>query len=133
LKTQLQNPKVLSRSETPVELASFGAAWKSDEAVGTVRIVPPGPDLKGIDVAAAVTALDAQSCKDKFASGRVTDRIDSDVIFRGFSSCDDSDGGRTVEHFIVPRTQGGGFIVFSISSSVGFYEASNFPGVARVL
>jgi hypothetical protein len=32
LKTNLQNPKVLNRSETPVELASYGAAWKSDEA-----------------------------------------------------------------------------------------------------
>ena len=54
LKTGLHNPKVLSPSETPVQFASFGAAWKSDEAAGAVKIVAPDPNLKGIDVAAAI-------------------------------------------------------------------------------
>jgi hypothetical protein len=48
LKSGLQNPRVLSRAETPAEFASFGAAWTSDEAVGAVKIVPPDPNYKGL-------------------------------------------------------------------------------------
>jgi len=38
LHSGLQNPKMLDRSQTPVAFASFGAAWKSDEAMGAVKI-----------------------------------------------------------------------------------------------
>jgi hypothetical protein len=41
LKSQLQNPKVLSRAEMPVELASYGAVWKSDDAIGAVKSCLP--------------------------------------------------------------------------------------------
>jgi hypothetical protein len=117
LKSALRNPQVLPRSETPAEYVSFAAAWKSDEAFGIVRIVPPQANLKGIDVAAAVAAGDAKDCKGKFASGRMSELVDSDVVFRGFASCDDTDGPRTAQYFIVPRKKGG-FILFSVVSSM---------------
>jgi hypothetical protein len=117
LKSQLQNPKVLSRSETPVEFASFGAAWKSDEAAGAVKIIAPDSNLKGIDVAAAIAGGDAKECKGKFASGRVSELIDSEVIFRGFSSCEDTDGSRSAQFFVVPRKQGG-FVIFLVASNM---------------
>lgn len=117
LKSQLQNPKVLSRAEMPVELASYGAVWKSDDAIGAVKIVPPEADVKGVDVAAAVAADDSKNCQGKFASGRVSELIDNDVVFRGFSSCEDSAGSRTAQYFIIPRKQGG-FVVFSVASSI---------------
>jgi hypothetical protein len=45
---QLQHsPKVLSRAETPVEIASNGAVWRADEATGFVRIVAPQNNVKG--------------------------------------------------------------------------------------
>lgn len=117
LKTALQNPKVLSRAETPVSLASHGAAWKSDEAVGFVRIVPPQDNMKGLDVASAIVGNDAQECKAKFASGRTSELVDSEVVFRGFSSCEDSDGQRLSQYFIVPRKKGG-FILFSVVANM---------------
>jgi hypothetical protein len=117
LKTQLQNPKVLSRAETPVEFASFGAAWRSDEAVGAVKIIPGQANVKGIDVAAAVAAADARDCQGKFASGRVSELVDSDVVFRGFATCEDSAGARVAQYFIVPRKKGG-FIMFSVISNM---------------
>src|SRR5262249_54056820 len=92
LQSRLQNPKVLDRSQTPVAFATFGAAWKSYEAMGAVKIIPPDPSIKGLDVAAAVAGADAKDCKGKFASGRVSELIDSEVVFRGFSSCEDTDG-----------------------------------------
>lgn len=113
LGAQLQNPKVMSPAETPPALANVGAAWKSDEASGFVMIVEPSSGLKGLEVAAAVANGQSENCKGKFASGRVSDLVDSEVVFRGFSSCQDSNGHVTSQFFVVPRRQGG-FVVFSV-------------------
>jgi hypothetical protein len=116
MKTQLRNAKIVSRSETPVELASYGAAWKSEEANGFVRIIPTGPDVKGLDVTATIVGNDAKACKGKFASARMSELVDSDVVFRGMATCEDSDGTRIAEYFIVPRRKGG-FVMFSVQSN----------------
>jgi hypothetical protein len=125
LASGLRNPKVLSRQDAPVAFANFGAAWKSEEAVGAVKIVPPDDgQTKSLDVAAAIATGDAASCKGKFASGRVSELIDSEIVFRGFSSCEDSDGPRTAQFFVVPR-KAGGFVIFSVAN---FETASAMPG-----
>ena len=105
MRTQLHNPKIVSRPETPLELVSYGAAWKSEEASGFVRIIPTAPDVKGLDVAATVIGNDAKACKGKFAPGRMSELVDSDVVFRGMATCEDSDGSRVAEYFIVPRRE----------------------------
>jgi hypothetical protein len=112
IRTQLHNAKIVSRTETPVELAAYGAAWKSEEASGFVRIIPTGPDVKGLDVAATIVGNDAKACKGKFASARKSELVDSDVVFRGMATCEDSDGTRVAEYFIVPRRKGGGLSCF---------------------
>jgi hypothetical protein len=122
LKSALHSPKVLSRAETPVEIVSTGAAWRSDEATGFVRIVPPQNNVKGLDVAAAVVGNDAKDCKGKFASGRMSELVDSDVIFRGFASCEDSEGARVAQYFIVPRDKGG-FVMFSVVANTKAEQA----------
>jgi hypothetical protein len=122
LKATLHNPRVLSRAETPIAMASTGAAWRSDEAIGFVRIIPPGEGVKGLDVAAAVVATDARDCKAKFASGRTSELVDSEVVFRGFSSCEDSAGARFSQYFIVSRKKGG-FVLFSVVSNMKTEQA----------
>jgi hypothetical protein len=122
LKTSLRNPQVLSRSETPAAIAASGAAWRSDEAAGFVRIIPPREGMKGIDVTAAVVAGDAKDCGGKFASGRMSELVDSDVVFRGFSSCEDSAGARISQYFLVSRKKGG-FVLFSVVSNMKSEEA----------
>ena len=117
LKTALRSPKVLSRAETPTDIVSSGAAWRSDEASGFVRIIPPQGNVKGLDVAAAVVGNDAKECKGKFVSARKSELVDSDVVFHGISSCDDSDGARMANYFIVPRRKGG-FVLFSVLSDM---------------
>ena len=82
--------------------------------MGAVKIIPADPNTKGIDVAAAVAGADARECKGKFASGRVSELIDSEVVFRGFSMCEDTEGSRSAQFFVVPRKQGG-FVIFSVS------------------
>lgn len=124
MKTQLRSARVVSRAETPVEIASYGAAWKSDEASGFIRIVPTTGDTKGLDVAAAVIGNDAKACKGKFASGRMSELVDSDVVFRGFAQCEDSDGSRIAQYFIVPRRKGG-FVMFSVQSNMNSEPAKS--------
>jgi hypothetical protein len=122
IKTQLRNALVVPRDQTPIELASYGAAWKSEEASGFVRVIPTSPETKGLDVAATVAGNDAKNCKGTFASGRKSELIDSDVVFRGFSSCQDSDGSRVAQYYILPRRKGG-FVMFSVQSNMKTEEA----------
>jgi hypothetical protein len=132
LKSALQNPRVLGRAETPAGLASDGAAWRAQEASGTVKIIPPQPDMKGIDVAAALAAADAKECKGKFLSGRVSELVDSEVVFRGFATCDDSDGPRAAEYFIVPRKKGG-FVMFSVVSDMKTEQSRKIVGDEKLV
>ena len=117
LKSSLQSPRILSRTEIPPTLVSDGAAWRSEEASGGVKIVPGDGNLKGIDVASAIAAADSKECKGKFVTGRAADLVDSDVVFRGFAICDDTSGSRSAQYFVVPRKKGG-FIVLSVVSDM---------------
>ncbi len=113
LKASLVRPSILSRSETPVSVAASGAAWKADNATGFVRIIPPQQNVSGLDVAAAIVGNDAKDCKGKFASARNSELVDSEVVFRGMSACEDSTRSVIAEYFIFPRKKGG-FILFSV-------------------
>lgn len=111
--TSLSHPSLVGRSETPVSIASTGAAWKADNATGFVRIIPPQPNVAGLEVAAAIVGNDAKDCKGKFASARNSELVDSEVVFRGMSSCEGSEKSVVGEYFIFPR-KAGGFIMFSV-------------------
>jgi hypothetical protein len=113
LRASLDHPALLSRAETPVSVASAGAAWRADNATGFVRIIPPQPNVSGLDIAAAIVGNDAKECKGKFASARNSELLDSEVVFRGMSSCEDSEHSAIAEYFIFPR-KAGGFIMFSV-------------------
>jgi hypothetical protein len=113
LAARLSSARVLARSETPTELASFGAAWKANDALGGVKILLPRPDLTGLGIASDLIGADAQSCKGKFASARSSELVDSDVVFRAATSCIDSENERSAQYFIAPRSKGG-FVAFSV-------------------
>jgi len=131
IKAQLQNAHIVDRSEMSAELASYGAAWKSEEATGFVRIIPTSADVKGLDVAATVVANDAKACKGKFASGRMSELVDSEVVFRGLATCEDSDGSRMAQYFILPRKKGG-FILFSVQSNMKTEQARDVTKEERL-
>ncbi len=126
LQAKLHNPHVFGPSETRAQLASDGAAFAADEGIGTVKIITDEP-VKGLDIATAVAAADSKDCSGEFASGRVSELVDSDVVFRGFASCEDSSGTRVTQHLIVPRPAGG-FVVFSLSATG---KASQPPNVTE--
>ncbi len=136
MKSQLHNPKIVNRNELPVDLAAYGAAWKSEEANGFVRIIPTDPGVKGLDVAATVIGNDAKACKGKFVSGRTSELVDSDVVFQGIASCQDSDGSRIAQYFIVPRPKAG-FVMFSVQANLktlqgqGVTKDENLPTLRK--
>lgn len=74
---------------------------------------PPQSNVSGLDIAAAIVGNDAKECKGKFASARNSELLDSEVVFRGMSSCEDSEHSAIAEYFIFPR-KAGGFIMFSV-------------------
>jgi hypothetical protein len=113
LKASLDHPTLLSREETPISIVSTGAAWKANNATGFVRIIPPKNDVSGLDVAGTIVGNDAKECKGKFASARNSELVDSEVVFRGMSSCEDSEHSVIAEYFIFPRKKGG-YILFSV-------------------
>ena len=115
LKSQLPNPQLIAQKDMPIELAGWGAAWKADDALGAVKVIPPQEGVKGLDLAASIAESDAKECKGKFLSGRTADLVDSDVVFRGFATCEDSSGTRASLYFLVPRKKGG-FVLFSVVS-----------------
>jgi hypothetical protein len=119
LAARLPNARVLTRSETPIELWSFGAAWKAGDAVGGVKIYPPRSDLTGLAIASDLISADSKTCKGKFASARSSELVDSDVVFRAATSCAESGNERSAEYFIAPRPSGG-FVAFMV---LGITEA----------
>ncbi|WP_316225942.1 hypothetical protein [Bradyrhizobium sp. SZCCHNS3052] len=113
LKAALSHPAILGGGERPVWLTAGGVAWKADNATGFVRIVPPQRNLDGLEVAATIIGNDARDCKGKFISARNSELVDSAVVFRGMSSCEDSEKSDIAEYFIFPR-KAGGFVLFSV-------------------
>ncbi|MGJ5179140.1 hypothetical protein ACQR16_13765 [Bradyrhizobium oligotrophicum] len=113
LKAALSHPAILGGGERPVWLTSGGVAWKADNATGFVRIVPPQRNVDGLEVAATIIGNDARDCKGKFISARNSELVDSAVVFRGMSSCEDSEKSDIAEYFIFPRKTGG-FVLFSV-------------------
>jgi len=113
LKASLSHPAILGGGERPVWLTSGGVAWKADNATGFVRIVPPQRNVDGLEVAATIVGNDARDCKGRFISARNSELVDSAVVFRGMSSCEDSEKSDVSEYFIFPR-KGGGFVLFSV-------------------
>ncbi|BAM91920.1 conserved hypothetical protein [Bradyrhizobium oligotrophicum S58] len=116
LKAALSHPAILGGGERPVWLTSGGVAWKSDNATGFVRIVPSQRNVDGLEVAATIIGNDARDCKGKFISARNSELVDSAVVFRGMSSCEDSQRSDIAEYFIFPR-KAGGFVLFSVITS----------------
>jgi len=118
LRAQVSGAKIVDKKELPITFASYNAAWKSDDLLGGVKILAVDPSVKGIEVAAKIVSDDAKDCKGKFNSGRVSELVDSDVVFRGFSTCEDSMGSRISQYFVVPRSNNG-FVVFFVNANIG--------------
>ena len=98
---------------------------------GFVRVLPYQEGVKGIDVAASITASDAKDCKGKFASRRVSELVNSDVMFRGFSTCEDSKGTRAGQYFVVPRDKGG-FVIIAVGANAATQESQNLQTETHV-
>jgi hypothetical protein len=128
--SQMRGARVLPKAET-VNFIANTAEWKSEDAYGFVRVLPHQEGTKGIDVAASIVASDAKDCKGKFASGRTSELVNSDVMFRGFSTCEDSKGTRVGQYFVVPRDKGG-FVVIAVGAGSATQESKNLQSETHV-
>jgi hypothetical protein len=122
---QLRNARLVV-TDKPAALASFTAVWRSDDAAGAVRVIPPGPDVSGIGIASNLIAVDPQMCKGNFATARSSADVDSNLVFSAVLSCTEANEQRTAQYFIAPRRKGG-FVVFAVvgSSAAGSAAGSD--------
>ncbi len=107
-------------SDRPAALANFTAVWRSDDAAGAVKIIPPGPNVSGIGIASDLLAVDPRMCRGNFASTRTSADIDGKLVFSAALSCSEGNERRTAEYFITPRGKGG-FVVFAVVGSSAAY------------
>jgi hypothetical protein len=130
LAARLSSARVLTRSETPVELSSFGAAWKADDALGGVKIFLPRPGLTGLEIASDLIGADSQTCRGKFASARSSELVDREVVFRASSACVDSEDERAAQYFIAPPSKGG-FVAFMVLAVTAAERQANEEEMRR--
>ena len=123
---QLPNARIVV-TDKPAALSSFAAVWRSDNAAGAVKIIPPGPDVSGLAIASNLIAVDPKMCSGDFTSARSSSQIDNGVVYSATLSCTEQNEERTARYFITPRPRGG-FVVFAV---VGASKAGTVAASAR--
>ena len=114
-------------TDKPSALASFRAVWRSDDASGAVKIIPPTRDVSGIGIATELISVDPRLCKGNFASARSRDVVDNAEVYRAVLSCSDGQGELTAQYFITSRRQGG-FVVFVVIGDTGSGDVATVDG-----
>lgn len=114
-------------ADKPPALSDFAAVWRSEDAAGAVKIIPPGPDVSAIGIASNLIAVDPQVCKGDFTAARFRSDVGNSAVFTAILSCSDANQQRVTEYFITPRHQGG-FAVFAVIHSK---SAGEMPGFDR--
>jgi len=126
LAARLPNARLLAPADRPETLKGWGAAWASDIGIGGVKLLPPSAGTDAQQIASALIADDAASCKGDFASGRSSELVDNVVVTRAFVGCKESTGTREVKYFILQnQREGAGFIVYALASAGGKPANSN--------
>ena len=120
LAARLPNARLIDTDKPPA-LAGFKAVWKSDDAAGAVKIIPPGPEVSGLAIASELIAVDPQLCKGDFAAARSSTAIDRGMVYSASLSCTDAQSERSTHYFVAPR-QKGGLVVFAVIA--GYPERS---------
>lgn len=123
---QLIDAKIVRKKDLPVNMSYFDAGFQFGKEYGGLKLLPALKSDDGLTVASDLISLDGRNCKGKFASGRTSELIDNKILHIGFSSCEDSDGRRSVQHFIVPRGQEQGLVIYSLPIGAKL-EGSNQP------
>lgn len=122
-------------SDKPPALAAFAAVWRSEDAAGAVKIIPPGPDVSAIEIASNLIAVDPQLCKGDFTTARFHTDVGHRTVFSAVLSCSEANEERVTEYVIAPRQQGG-FVVFAVIRSKDGGQAldlnrQNLEGLSR--
>lgn len=83
------------------------AAWIAEKTFGVIRIEPRDPPEM---ISATTIAVDAATCKTKFASGSIPATTNGEWP-RMFTKCGEDNEALTVYYFIVPRKAGGHYLI----------------------
>jgi hypothetical protein len=120
--------------DKPPALEQFAAVWRSEDAAGAVKIVPPGPNVSAIGIASNLITVDPQICKGDFAAARFRTDFGHRAVFSAVLSCGKGNEQRVTEYFVAPRDRGG-FVVFAVirSKALGVpdFDRAVIDGLSR--
>ena len=107
----------LKPNEIPPE-ASSDAAWKVGENFFTVSILSEGDIPEIGDLTDLIIGGDGQNCRGDFFSGAMLDVIETVNVARAYTNCQTLQASASVYYFVVPRKQGGLYLLKTIASGV---------------
>ena len=106
LAARLPNARLIDTGKPPA-LAGFKAVWKSGDAAGAVKIIPPGPEVSGLAITSELIAVDPRLCKGNFAAARSSTIIDRGIVFSASLSCTDMQSERSTSILSLPARKEG--------------------------
>jgi len=87
--------------------------WKVGENLFTISILPKKEAPEIADLSDLIVGGDAQKCRGEFFSGATLDVIETVGVARAYTNCQTEQASVSTYYFILPRKQGGLYLVTS--------------------
>jgi hypothetical protein len=107
----------LKAGDFPAEAAG-DSVWKIGQNILSVSVLSQGDIPELGDLTDLIIGGDAQTCRWDFFSGAMLDNIATVNVARAYTNCQTTQSSSSMYYFLVPRKQGGVYLVKTIASGV---------------
>jgi len=114
---QLAGAASVKRAEVPAGVDG-DTVWKIAENLFTISILPKDEAPEIADLSDLIVGGDAQKCRGDFFSGATLDVIETVGVARAYTNCQTEQASVASYYFILPRRQGGLYLVTTTTSGV---------------
>src|SRR5262249_28264952 len=114
---QLGNAASVKPGDVPAGVDG-DTVWKIGENLLAISILPKDKTPEIADLADLIVGGDAQRCRGDFFSGATLDVIETVGVARAYTSCQAEQTSMSIHYFILPRSQGGLYLVTTTTSGV---------------
>jgi hypothetical protein len=115
--TEAAIPKAASLQPNEVPAALTGDAfWRAGEFIFAVSVLSNKETSEIAELPSLIIGGGAQKCRGDFFSGAITDVIDALRVARAFTSCQTQEAATSVYYLIIPRKQGGLYLLATITN-----------------
>src|SRR5262249_44796497 len=115
----LSEYRLVAASEVPFAYR-HDAAWKKGPLGGTVSLLPADRAASPENLANDIWLSGSQSCRDRFVLITASETVDQTALSRVFTLCRSPEGPITTYYLLVPRPDGGSYLVSTINTGLEF-------------